>query len=245
MATDYNQIAAEYKKSKQQPWRLHIEHYTLFQLAGDLKGKSVLDLACGEGFYTRFLKQGGTARTVGVDISQKMIELARAQEAQQPLGIEYVIQDVRALQLNETFDLVVAGYLLNYASTREELLAMCQAIARSLKPGGRFVTVNNSPTQEPRFFVDTRKYGFVKAITGPFEEGAPVTFRFFLEEGSFDITNYQLSLATHEWAFHEAGLRNVRWHQAQLSPIGEAESGREFWSAFLDHPPIIFIECVK
>src|SRR6516162_8632779 len=135
MRTDYNTIAAEYKKAKQQPWRTYIEHFTLFELIGDLSGKSVLDLACGEGFYTRFLKKGGAAKAVGVDLSERMIELAKAEEARQPLGIDYFARDAKTLDLPDKFDLVIAGYLLNYAATKDELLAMCQAIARHLKPG--------------------------------------------------------------------------------------------------------------
>jgi toxoflavin synthase len=45
MTTNYDEIAEEYKRAKQQPWRLHLEHFTLFKLLGDLRGKSVLDLA--------------------------------------------------------------------------------------------------------------------------------------------------------------------------------------------------------
>lgn len=32
MATNYDEIAAEYKRAKQQLWRLHLEHFTLFKL---------------------------------------------------------------------------------------------------------------------------------------------------------------------------------------------------------------------
>jgi predicted RNA methylase len=70
MATNYDEIAAEYKRAKQQPWRLHVEHFTLFKLLGDLRGKNVIDLACGEGFFTRSIKWAGAARVVGVDISK-------------------------------------------------------------------------------------------------------------------------------------------------------------------------------
>jgi ubiquinone/menaquinone biosynthesis C-methylase UbiE len=245
MATNYDTIAAEYKRSKQAPWRLHIEHYTLFALIGDLAGKAVLDLACGEGFYTRSLKRQGAARVVGVDLSQRMIHLAREQEAQNPLGIEYLVQDVKELDLAEQFDLVVAGYLLNYASTKEELLAMCQAIARSLKPGCRLVTVNNNPEERLDHFASSRKYGFVKTLVGDLRDGAPVLWKFFLDDGEFEITNYHLSIATHEEVFRAAGLRGVRWHQPRVSPAGVAEYGREFWEAFLESPPAIFLECVK
>jgi ubiquinone/menaquinone biosynthesis C-methylase UbiE len=53
MATDYNKIAKEYQASKIQPWQKYVEVHSLFKLAGDLTNKSVLDLACGDGFYTR------------------------------------------------------------------------------------------------------------------------------------------------------------------------------------------------
>jgi toxoflavin synthase len=106
MTTNYNEIAEEYKRTKQQPWRLHLEHFTLFKLLGDLSGKSVLDLACGEGFYMRFIKRRGAARVVGVDISQGMIDLARREEERNGLGIDYLIQDVKQLVIDETFDVV-------------------------------------------------------------------------------------------------------------------------------------------
>lgn len=245
MATDYNLIAAEYKRSKQQPWRLHIEHHTLFEVIGDLKGKAVLDLACGEGFYSRFLKQNGASRVVGVDLSERMIELARKQESQNPLVVEYAVGDAKHFKPNEPFDLVVAGYLLNYASTPDELLAMSRAIARSLKPGCRFVTVNNNPEEPPEHFASSRKYGFVKSSSGELKDGTPVVWTFFLGDGSFDITNYHLSVATHEQAFGTAGLGNVRWHQPRVSPQGRSEHGDEHWAEFLRHPPIVVIECTK
>src|SRR5262245_24407172 len=145
MATNYDTIAEEYKRAKLQAWRHHIEVYTLFELVGDVAGKSVLDLACGEGFQTRLLKQEGAARVVGVDISAGMLDLARKEESQRARAIEYYIEDAKKLDLDDQFDMVFAAYLLNYASTKEELLEMCRAIARHLKAGGRFVSVNNNP----------------------------------------------------------------------------------------------------
>ena len=245
MTTNYDEIAAEYQRAKQQPWRLHLEHFTLFKLLGDLKGKSVLDLACGEGFYTRFLKRRGAARVIGVDLSHGMIELARREEEKNRLGIEYLIHDVKRLELNETFDVVVAAYLLNYAQTADELLEMSAAITRHLKPGCRFVTVNNNPRQSEEYFASTRKYGFIKRAHGPLREGTPVDYVFFLEGESFAITNYHLSVATHEMALRTAGFQQVTWHDPELSAEIVKDSERQYWSEFLDHPPVVFLECVK
>ncbi len=112
MTTNYDPIAEQYKRSKQQPWRTYIEAVTLMGLIGDLSEKSVIDIACGEGFYTRMLRQRGAKKVTGVDLSEGMIALARANEAQHQLGIEYVVGDGRALDLGTEYDLAVAAYLL-------------------------------------------------------------------------------------------------------------------------------------
>ncbi|MEX0581076.1 MAG: class I SAM-dependent methyltransferase [Mycobacterium sp.] len=55
-------------------------------LIGDATGLSVLDLACGEGFYTRLIRHRGAARVRGLDLSDGMIAMAEAQEAREPPG---------------------------------------------------------------------------------------------------------------------------------------------------------------
>ena len=59
-------IAEQYKRSKQQPWRADVEAFTLMRLIGDPVGKAVIDVACGEGFYTRMIRQRGAAKVSGV-----------------------------------------------------------------------------------------------------------------------------------------------------------------------------------
>ena len=132
MTTNYDPIAGQYKRAKQQPWRAYVEAYTLMRLIGDPAGKAVIDVACGEGFYTRMIGQRGAAKVTGVDLSEKMIELARASEAKQRLGIDYIVGDGRNLGLAAEYDLAVAAYFLNYAHDRAELKAMCRGIARCL-----------------------------------------------------------------------------------------------------------------
>ena len=246
MPTDYDEIAEEYKRAKEHPWRLHVEQFTFLNLVGDVTGKSILDLACGEGFYTRRLKQRGASRAVGVDLSPKMIELARAEETRRPQGVEYVVADAAQVKLGETFDLVVASYLLNYAQTAAELLAMCQGIARHLKPGGRFVTVNNNPGQTVPNYGRTKKYGIDKTLVGPAHEGATITYTVYFGDGStITLDNYLLSPATHEGALQKAGLSDVRWHEVQLSPDGARANGVDYWSDFIHDSPVICLDCRK
>lgn len=245
MTTDYDPIAEQYKRSKLQPWRGYIEAHTLMELAGDLNGKAVVDIACGEGFYTRLIRQQGAARVVGVDLSEGMVALARKQETENPLGIEYMVGDGRALDFHEEFDLATAAYLLNYATDRQELSAMCRGIGRCLKPGGRFVTVNMNQAFDFESAPSYRQYGFETRQLGALREGTPVEWKFHLDDGAFTIENYLLDVSIHEEAFQAAGFREVRWHLPRLSPHANSAAEPGFWDRFLQHPPVIFIECVK
>jgi ubiquinone/menaquinone biosynthesis C-methylase UbiE len=244
MTSNYDSIAKEYKESKELPMRLHIEAYTYFNMLGNLAQKSILDLACGEGFYTRKFKDQGAAKVVGVDISQKMIELAREEETRKFQNIEYILGDVLELGEIGSFDLVVASYLLNYARSSEELLKMCKSIFANLKPGGRFVTINSNPSQAPVSYLKTEKYGFIKSIDSPLIEGTPIKYT-FMNNHKFTFDNYYLSIPTHEWAFQSVGFKEVRWQSPIVSPDGIKEFGQEFWQDFLDSVPIIGIECFK
>jgi SAM-dependent methyltransferase len=245
MATDYDVIAERYRRAKLQPWRALVESFTLFELIGGLSGLTVVDLACGEGHYTRLLRRQGAERVTGVDLSAGMIALARAEEQANPLEIDYHVHDVRNLDLPEQFDLAVAAYLLNYARSRDELGAMCQAIARTLKPGGRFVTVNSNPALDFNRLPSFAPYGFDISWDGDVREGMPYTWTFHLDDGPLRIENYYLNASSHEQALRAAGFGEVRWHSPRLAPAVEEGDGRDFWGPFLAHAPAIFLECVK
>ncbi|MDB5341505.1 MAG: hypothetical protein JWN70_7124, partial [Planctomycetaceae bacterium] len=122
---------------------------------------------------------------------------------------------------------------------------MAQGIARCLKPGGRFVTVNSNPALEFSSAPSYRQYGFETTVRGDFCEGTPIKWTFFLDNGQFDIENYYLNVELHEAAFRAAGFRETRWHAPRLSPQGMTEFGGDFWLPFTTHPPVAFIECVK
>lgn len=171
--SEYDAIAGVYKDSKQLSFRKYIEEYTLFETLGDISGVKALDLACGEGFYTRKLKRAGAGEVLGVDVSAEMIRLAEAEERARPTGCRYLNRDAMALVLDEPVDLVVAMYLLNYARDADELLRFVRAAHGALKPGGRFVGFNDNVLNAPGGTVSYARYGFEKAYTGAPSEEKP------------------------------------------------------------------------
>ncbi len=243
----YNQLAIQYKKAKGQPWRTRIELFSLMNLIGDLGGKKVIDVACGEGWLTRELRKAGALEVVGIDISEKMIELARWYEVREPLGIEYRIEDARATGPQLDFDLSISNWLLVYAHNREELAVMCRGLARGVKAGGRIVTLLTNPelytwqSQPP----DYRKYGFeVRLPESPYE-GAPVVITLHMGDESIAIENYYLPREAYESALSEAGFREIAFHRVTLSPDPQAGEEGDHWDHFLQYPFMIIIDGIK
>ncbi len=73
----------------------HCQDPVIFRTLGDIRGKSLLDLACGDGFYTRrFRTECAADPVVGIDLSPKQIEQAEAIEQREQLGIKYKVGDV-------------------------------------------------------------------------------------------------------------------------------------------------------
>ncbi len=239
---EYDPIANLFQSSRSLPFRWHSEAYTYLKQIGEVKDLKILDLACGEGVYSRYFKQQGAARVVGVDISAEMIGLAQAIEHETPLGVEYVVADVAELAKIDEFDLVVASYLLNHAPNQATLLKMLQAIAKNLKPQGRTIHVNNNLAQAPETFGISIPYGFSKTVSLPLVAGSPLEVGFILPDGSeFSVIDYYLSPATYEATFQQAGFGPIQWIDPEVSPAGIAELGEDYWRDWLTYKPIIIM----
>jgi ubiquinone/menaquinone biosynthesis C-methylase UbiE len=108
----------------------------LLDLLGPVSGLRVLDIACGHGRLTRELARRG-ADVVGLDISGKLLEKARAAERSKPLGIQYVHADVTAPGAvgQAAFDVASCSFGL---SDIDDLDGAIAAVSSALRPGGRF-----------------------------------------------------------------------------------------------------------
>jgi SAM-dependent methyltransferase len=87
-----------------------------FELAGDLSGKTVLDLGCGSGRYLVEAMSRGAGRAVGVDIAPEMLAIAGRLAHGVPGGerISLLQADLLSLKLEERFDWVIANGLFDY-----------------------------------------------------------------------------------------------------------------------------------
>ena len=242
----YDEIALQWRDAKTLPYIEHILTHSLFDMIGAVDGKKVLDLACGEGADSRLLKKKGAGDVLGVDISHEMIALAEQAERNEPLGCRYLVANVADLELEDRFDLVVGAFLLNHASDRDHLLSLFRAIARALKPGGRFVGLNLNMAIGTEHYDDLRKYGRWQTTTPGRKEGDMILVHHRNPDGSeMLIENYYLSPATYEAAAAEAGLRNFHWPPLTVSREGLEAFPAGYWDDFFRTPQVTGIEAWK
>jgi SAM-dependent methyltransferase len=113
----------------------------MMDLLGDIEGRRVLDAGCGEGYLARALAARG-ARVTGIDLSQRLIALARAKDPDG--GIDYQAADLSqplpavAGQFDAAASYLVLSDVLDYRG-------FAATLAASLAPGGRLVLALNNP----------------------------------------------------------------------------------------------------
>ncbi|AEH87309.1 class I SAM-dependent methyltransferase [Mesorhizobium opportunistum] len=123
-------------------------------LLPDLADKRIVDLGCGFGWASRWMREQGATSVLGIDLSENMI--SRAQENTSDNAITYRTADLETLELPEAaFDLAYSALTFHYIRDFERLARM---VHQSLVPGADFVFIIEHPifmaAAHPRWIKD-------------------------------------------------------------------------------------------
>ncbi|MBS3733208.1 MAG: bifunctional 2-polyprenyl-6-hydroxyphenol methylase/3-demethylubiquinol 3-O-methyltransferase UbiG [Desulfobacterales bacterium] len=109
-----------------------------------ISGKQVLDVGCGGGILSEALAGAG-GEVTGIDLSEPVLEAARAHARQSGLNIGYrqVAAETLARESPGGFDIVVCMELLEHVPDPQAIVTACAALA---KPEGDifFATINRT-----------------------------------------------------------------------------------------------------
>lgn len=118
-----------------------IEIPQFFDLIGNVKDKTILDIGCGAGGHDRRLIELGAKSVLGIDISTKMLEEAKKNKNSDK--IEYQLLSMNDLEkLDRKFDLVVSSLAIHYI---EDYDGLCKKVYNLLNDGGYFVFSHGHP----------------------------------------------------------------------------------------------------
>ena len=113
----------------------------LFSMMPDLKGKKVLDLGCGFGEHCRQFVNCGAEKVVGIDISEKMLEVAMVENCDPKITyLNMPMEDIAELQ--DTFDIVISSLAFHYV---EDFEGVIRNIHNLLKENGIFIFSQENP----------------------------------------------------------------------------------------------------
>lgn len=181
----------------------------LWAMAGDVKGLRVLDAGCGTGYLVAQLHAKG-AQVTGVDLSERMIQIARSQHP----GIDFRVDSVGELHTisGAQFDLIVSNYVLMDLPDLDGALAN---FARVLRPGGAAVVVFSHPcfpqgraavAEQITYIWDFPYFGHRKCVDPPWG-------RFTSE-----FIWFHRPLSDYWKAFRRAGFRVADFDEPRISP---------------------------
>ena len=172
---------------------------------GDVRGKAIIDIGCGEGRFSRLLARLG-ATVTGVDLTEPLIERARFLASG---GETYLIGNAETLHgiESDTFDIAVSYIvlvdLLDYRSA-------INAAYRVLRPGGRFVICNIHPMRSsvPGGWIKQGDKKLFYPVDNYTDEG-PREFAWFGRH----FINMHRTLSSHIAAFLDAGFTLHALHE--------------------------------
>jgi len=104
-------------------------------LMPDFRGKRVLDIGCGFGWHCNYAAEKGAAHVIGLDISEKMLEVSR--EKTTSPNVEYRKMPMEDIDFDDgAFDVVISSLALHYTP---DFLGICEKVYKSLSDKGHFV----------------------------------------------------------------------------------------------------------
>lgn len=147
-------------------------------------GNTLLDVACGTGGHTEFLRD--RYDITGIDLNREMLKVARRKIP----GVTFLSRDMSSFNLNRRFDAVICLFSsIAYVRTYRNLKRTIACFARHLKPGGVLII-------EPFFTKETFIAGSIHAATLEAEDAKITRHNVSRRRGNMAVLDFHFLLST-------------------------------------------------
>jgi ubiquinone/menaquinone biosynthesis C-methylase UbiE len=222
---DWNQFAEDYQALRGEPGTYNelVEIPAMLSLIGDVKRKKILDAGCGYGYYSILLAKKG-ATVTGIDISEKMVKLAKENAKKISVKCQFLVCDIQDLSIfaSNTFDMAISSIVVGDV---DDLGKAFSEVFRVLKRNGVFVFSETHPILKGSWEKDKEGRRLHWNIDNYFERSITTT-GWLLQSGNvFETTSRHRTVEDYFDALISSGF--VVERLVEPEPANEAQSASQ------------------
>ena len=228
---DYDAMADVYAEdADRNPMNASYERPAMLEMAGDLRGRRVLDVGCAAGALSEALVARG-ASMVGIDVTERLVVRARARLDG---GAEFHVADIAEpmpFLASGSFDLITASLVLHYVADWGPTL---REFHRVLKSEGALLISTHHPVMDIEIADPPVDYFATVLLTDTWRKGGR----------DFTVRFYHRPLRAIVSALTDAGFLIERIHE----PIPDRESFAAtpaLYERMRRGPGFLFLRAVK
>jgi ubiquinone/menaquinone biosynthesis C-methylase UbiE len=163
-------------------------------------GDKILDFGCGNGRLAGFL-EGNYLEYIGVDISHKLVDLARQRYHSEKTEFIKINSDSRKLPFKKNhFHIVFSIAVFHHFPSKEYVLKVAKELHRVLKPGGKIIVTAWNLWQKKYLKYHQRSNNDWTSARIPFKSG----------ENTFDRYHHPFQIGELEELFAEVGFKTIK-----------------------------------
>jgi 2-polyprenyl-3-methyl-5-hydroxy-6-metoxy-1,4-benzoquinol methylase len=182
--SNWNNVAEEYHNSVGDAGDVNHRKYLnpqILKLLGDINGKNILDLACGQGYFSRILADRG-AKVIGIDASSKLIAIARGYGNRNNQKVAYEVAnsaDLKSIK-DRSQDIIVSNVSFHDIEDLQKTVKECHRI---LKTSGKLVFSIVHPLKSASEKKQKDKSGYYIRMRGYLSQTSKPHFMYPAEKG--------------------------------------------------------------
>ncbi|MEV5582247.1 class I SAM-dependent methyltransferase [Streptomyces parvus] len=239
----YDKIGEAFEGFKALPLTHYAEVPSVLALVGDVRGRSVLDLASGTGFYSREFKRRGATEVLGIDVSDEMVAAAREMERSEPLGVRYEIGGIAELPSWAAPSMSRSPFNCSTTPKASRPWSGCAATCTGTwRPAESSSSSARTPTTASTG-PSLKKYGFLCEATGETGGTGPRVRVTALLDPPIRIEADCPRRDVYETCLRAAGFSDPTWVPLKISEAGRRAFDSEFWADHDANPPLEMLRC--
>ncbi|HLC86407.1 MAG TPA: class I SAM-dependent methyltransferase [Candidatus Nanoarchaeia archaeon] len=226
----------KYYRTHDKPDKKYSMLPTVIKLCGSIKNKTLIDIGCGDGFFTKNLARD-SKKIYGIDIAKEAIESAKRNSLP---NTNYIIANMNNFDYPKS-DIIVAPFVLNYEKYNG-LSRLFKKFYNSLNQSGKIVCIFDMPNST---YQDSREYGSIKEVTPKLKEGAVILIHLYNKKYLMTLSSFFHTKENIEKLLKEAGFNSIKWFKPIVSSEGIKLYGKEFWKNYIKNCDVSYLVAKK